>query len=536
MRRHLLPNVVNLIIANTVLDLRRGGPDRDDPRLHRPGRSVPAVVGPDPQRRPDGRRAEPRGVVVGRRPGQLPGRRRPGVHPRRERPRRHPQPARAGSAMSGPVDPRRLVESVEATERAAEELDEERELLGSEAEARAAYEASPSRRCMRAGRRRGALHRGVPRPTPRVAQRSAAGASGRFPSRPIPTRRSSSSRTSRPTSRSNRGRSRAVDGVSFTLDDGEALGIAGESGCGKTTTALSLVRLLPSNARIVEGSIKLFGIDLVPKSENALRRYRWREISIVFQGAMNALNPVRRVGDQIAEPLEERLGDRGRRGTQAGGRAARAGRHPEGAPAGLPARAVGRDAPAGDDRDGPGLRPGDRHRRRADDRARRHGPGPDPRTARGPARATRPVAHPHHPRPVGHRRDVRPGPHHVRRPDRRGRPGRGGLPPAAPSVHAEAAGRLPEHPCRPADARRHPGLAARPAQPTARLPVRAALLVRDGGLHARSCRRRSRFDAVRVACHLYPEGSDGVPVTTPTADAIGETVVVSVGGRERAPG
>jgi peptide/nickel transport system ATP-binding protein len=100
---------------------------------------------------------------------------------------------------------------------------------------------------------------------------------------------------------------RAVDGVSFTLNDGEALGIAGESGCGKTTTALSLVQLLPANARIVEGSVKLFGIDLVPKSEKALARYRWREISIVFQGAMNALNPVRRVGDQIAEPLEERL-------------------------------------------------------------------------------------------------------------------------------------------------------------------------------------------------------------------------------------
>ncbi|MEA2608899.1 MAG: oligopeptide transport system ATP-binding protein [Chloroflexota bacterium] len=101
---------------------------------------------------------------------------------------------------------------------------------------------------------------------------------------------------------------RAVDGISFTLDYGEALGIAGESGCGKTTTALSLVQILPSNARIVEGSIKLMGIDLVPKSENAMRRYRWREISIVFQGAMNALNPVRRVRDQIAEPIEQRLG------------------------------------------------------------------------------------------------------------------------------------------------------------------------------------------------------------------------------------
>ena len=99
----------------------------------------------------------------------------------------------------------------------------------------------------------------------------------------------------------------AVDDVSFTLAHGEALGIAGESGCGKTTTALSLVRLLPPNGKIVGGSVKLYGIDLVAKSESALRRYRWREISIVFQGAMNALNPVSRIADQIAEPIEQRL-------------------------------------------------------------------------------------------------------------------------------------------------------------------------------------------------------------------------------------
>jgi peptide/nickel transport system ATP-binding protein len=99
----------------------------------------------------------------------------------------------------------------------------------------------------------------------------------------------------------------AVDGVSFRLDYGEALGIAGESGCGKTTTALSLIGLLPANARIESGSIRLYGIDLVPKTERQLQRYRWREISMVFQGAMNALNPVRRVRDQIAEPLQVRL-------------------------------------------------------------------------------------------------------------------------------------------------------------------------------------------------------------------------------------
>jgi ABC-type glutathione transport system ATPase component len=101
---------------------------------------------------------------------------------------------------------------------------------------------------------------------------------------------------------------KAVDGVTFGLDDGEALGIAGESGCGKTTTALSLVQLLPANGYVKAGRVELFGIDLVPKTERQIARYRWREIAIVFQGAMNALNPVQRIGDQIAEPLEIRLG------------------------------------------------------------------------------------------------------------------------------------------------------------------------------------------------------------------------------------
>ena len=112
---------------------------------------------------------------------------------------------------------------------------------------------------------------------------------------------------------------KAVDGVSFRLEQGEALGIAGESGCGKTTTALSLVRVLPSNANIVGGSIKLMGIDLVPKSENALRRYRWREVSIVFQGAMNALNPVQRVATR--SPSRSRSGSAPRSRTRASGRA-----------------------------------------------------------------------------------------------------------------------------------------------------------------------------------------------------------------------
>ncbi len=91
--------------------------------------------------------------------------------------------------------------------------------------------------------------------------------------------------------------------MSFALDEGESLGLAGESGCGKTTTALALMRLLPHNGRIVRGSIRFRGRNLVKLSELSIRGIRWKEVSIIFQGAMNALNPVKRIGDQIAEPI-----------------------------------------------------------------------------------------------------------------------------------------------------------------------------------------------------------------------------------------
>ena len=95
----------------------------------------------------------------------------------------------------------------------------------------------------------------------------------------------------------------AVDGASFELDRGQAMGLAGESGCGKTTTALALMRLLPSNGRVVRGSIRFGGRDIARFSEAAIRKVRWKEISIIFQGAMNSLNPVQRIGKQIAEPI-----------------------------------------------------------------------------------------------------------------------------------------------------------------------------------------------------------------------------------------
>ena len=96
---------------------------------------------------------------------------------------------------------------------------------------------------------------------------------------------------------------RAVDHVSFALREGEMLGLVGESGCGKTTLMLSLMRLLPAAGRIVTGSIEFMGQDLLDLTESEMSEVRWRNISIIFQGAMNALNPVRTVGDQIAEAL-----------------------------------------------------------------------------------------------------------------------------------------------------------------------------------------------------------------------------------------
>ena len=97
---------------------------------------------------------------------------------------------------------------------------------------------------------------------------------------------------------------RAVDGVSFSLHRGESLGLVGESGCGKTSVAMSLLRLLPDNATILGGRIYLDGVDLLGLSEERMRGYRWSRISMVFQAAMNSLDPVYRVGDQIIEALE----------------------------------------------------------------------------------------------------------------------------------------------------------------------------------------------------------------------------------------
>lgn len=99
----------------------------------------------------------------------------------------------------------------------------------------------------------------------------------------------------------------AVDDVSFSVRRGESLGLVGESGCGKTSVAIALLKVLPENAKILGGQIWLDGTDIVPLPESEMRKFRWHRIAMVFQAAMNSLNPVYTVEEQILEAMRLHL-------------------------------------------------------------------------------------------------------------------------------------------------------------------------------------------------------------------------------------
>jgi peptide/nickel transport system ATP-binding protein len=101
---------------------------------------------------------------------------------------------------------------------------------------------------------------------------------------------------------------RPVDGVSLTVAQGEKVGLVGESGCGKTMTAMSVLRLLPPGGRITAGSIRMNGTDLVPLGPAEMRKVRGRDIAMVFQDPMTSLNPTMTIGRQIAGPVRAHLG------------------------------------------------------------------------------------------------------------------------------------------------------------------------------------------------------------------------------------
>ena len=104
--------------------------------------------------------------------------------------------------------------------------------------------------------------------------------------------------------RTRRGVARAVDGVDFDIRAGEALVVLGESGCGKSSLARALLRVLPRNVERFSGAVRVYGEDTMALGDEAFRRQvQWTRVALVMQAAMNALNPVVRVGEQVAEPL-----------------------------------------------------------------------------------------------------------------------------------------------------------------------------------------------------------------------------------------
>ncbi|MEJ7721485.1 MAG: ABC transporter ATP-binding protein [Ilumatobacteraceae bacterium] len=209
-----------------------------------------------------------------------------------------------------------------------------------------------------------------------------------------------------------RGMVRAVDGVTFTLERGKALGVVGESGSGKTVLARTIMGLLPRQNVHTAGSVRFGDLELLGRSAREMRPLWGTEMAMVFQDPMSSLNPLMRIGKQITEPLRFHMGMGKSDALATAERLLRDVRIPE------PARRL-RQYPhelsggmrQRDDRHRPRLWAQHVVRRRADDGARRHGAGTDPRPHRRAAPGPQHGGDPRHPRPRRrrqlHRRDRR---------------------------------------------------------------------------------------------------------------------------------
>ena len=177
---------------------------------------------------------------------------------------------------------------------------------------------------------------------------------------------------------------RAVSGVSFDIERGKTMALVGESGSGKSVTALSILQLLPYPvASHPSGTIDVDGTEVIGASPRRLRQIRGNRISMIFQEPMTSLNPLHTIGRQVAEvlTLHRGLPKRQRAHPRAGAAGDGGAGRDRQAAQGVPARAFGRAAPAGDDRHGARLRARPADRGRAHHRPRRHGPGADPEAA-----------------------------------------------------------------------------------------------------------------------------------------------------------
>ena len=259
------------------------------------------------------------------------------------------------------------------------------------------------------------------------------------------------------------------------------------------------------------------GRDLIGLDDKEMRRLCGADIAMVFQDPISSLNPVMTIGKQITESLKHPPQDAQGRGQDHGRHAAPLGQHPGGrAPLRrVPAPAVGRHAPARDDRPRPGVRPAPAVRRRADDRARRDRAGRDPQPPAGPADRPLHGDGARHPRPRRRRRAHRRDRRDVRRPHRRAGADVGPLLAHAPPLHRGAAaldpeGRGPQPHPPPGDHRS----SARPHRPAAGLQVRAALPVRAGALPRRGAASSSSPARAAIASRAT---SRSAPRRTPPA-------------------